>query len=409
MIFTLLVYGVATAGEGAELRASRWLGDLAVPTEPQTTGSASPLHANLSVPPVPAWAVDLPGPPLNAASHTERTRPVVVDGRILVGSAAGRALYALDLENGAVLSSFPANASVESEPLVVDDRVFFADTSGTTWCYTLDGEEVWSHRSNAPILTRPTYADGRIFVANVDDLAVALDARTGEQVWRFKSKRDLLRLAELALYAAPPATVLDDLVVFGFSSGEIVALDADTGDVRWKVQVGEGRYPDIVAEPVAVGRDLITSGYFQPLVAIDREAQAVRWRADAGAAFPALVLDGTVYHPGSDGILRAFSLLTGAERWSWSSGTTTALTTPVATEAGLFVGASAGGLYLIDPETGAESWAYREPVLLQGLTATPVVVGDQLLFVTNAGRLHAMRAADYERRPLQHRVFGRRD
>ena len=410
MLGLLLIGLSAMAGEGAEARAARWLGDYAFPAEPSPVRGVrdgSPL--DLSSPPVPTWSVDLPGPPLNAATHTERTRPVVIGDRILVGSAAGKGLYALSLENGALLHTYPANASVESEPLVVDDRVYFADTSGTTWCYDLDGEVVWSHRSNAPILTQPTLADGRIYITNVDDLALAIDAETGEQVWRFKSKRDLLRLAELALYAAPPATIVDDLVVFGFSSGELVALETSTGDVRWKLQVGEGRYPDVVAEPVAAGGDLLASGYFQPLVAIDKKAQAVRWRADAGAAFPVLVENGVVFHPGSDGVLRAYSLLTGAEKWSWSSETGTALTTPVATRAGLFVGASAGSLYLIDPETGRERWAYREPLLLQGLTSTPVAVGDQLLFVTNAGRLHAMRATHTRRRPLQHRIFGRED
>ncbi|MCB9667912.1 MAG: PQQ-binding-like beta-propeller repeat protein [Alphaproteobacteria bacterium] len=387
-------------------RAGRWLGDRAFPTEREaddtTTGS-------LATPPVPAWTVRLPGPPLNAASHTERSRPVVIGDRILVGSASGQALYALDLHNGAVVGRYPANASVEAEPLVVGDRVYFADTSGTTFCYTLDGEMVWSHRSNAPILTRPTVVDGRLYLTNVDDLGLALDAVTGEQIWRYKAKRDLLRVAELALYAAPAVLVSNGVAVFGFSSGEVVGLDAASGDARWKLAVGEGRYPDIVATPVAAGTDLFVSGYFEPLVAIDRTAHAVRWRADVGAAFPVLVHDGTVYHPGSDGVLRAFSALTGAEKWTWSSGTTTALTTPVLTDAGLFVGASAGALNLVDPATGEAIWTWREPVLLEGLNATPVVYGDKILFVTNAGNLHVMTTADAPRRQLQHRWFGRRD
>jgi outer membrane protein assembly factor BamB len=386
----------------------RWLGDYAVPEAPRDRLDRS--GRGVEHPPVLEWEVRLPGPPLNAASHTERARPVVVGDRILVGSAAGDALYVLDRRNGALVSAYPANASVEAEPLVADGRVYFSDTSGTTWCYELDGTVVWSHRSNAPILTRPTLADGVVFTTNVDDLALALDARTGEQIWRYKAKRDLLRLAELALYAAPAVTVLDDTAVFGFSSGELIALDVTAGEPRWTIAVGEGRYPDIVAEVVPTDTDLFASGYFKPLVAIDAKAHVVRWRVDVGAAFPVLVDDGVVYHPGSDGTLRAYSALTGAARWSWASGTTAALTTPVKTDAGLLVGASAGSLHLIDPETGLEVWRWQEPVQLQGITATPSVVGNQVLFVTNAGKLRSMRsvAPDDPGRRLDHRVFGRR-
>lgn len=396
MLLTLAALaGTTTPAE----RSSRWMGG------PSTSSSTREVRGELDQAPSLEWEVRLPGAPLNAASHTERSRPVIAGDRILVGSASGDGLYALSRHHGGVVAHFPASASVEAEPLVHDEHVYFADTSGTTWCYDLDGELVWSHKSNAPILTRPTVADGRLYLTNVDDLALALDARTGEQIWRFKAKRDMLRVAELALYAAPSVTVLDDLALFGFSSGELIALDAATGDVRWNVQVGEGRYPDIVATPVVSGDDLFVSGYFRPLVAIDIASHTVRWRADVGAAFPVLVHEGTLYHPGSDGSLRAYSTLTGAEKWRWDSGTTTALTTPVMTKAGLLVGASAGSLHLVEPRSGEELWSWQEPVLLEGLTATPTVAGRQVVFVTNAGNLRSMIAAGKPVAPLQHRWF----
>lgn len=340
--------------------------------------------------PALAWSVRLPGDPLNSASHTERGRPLVLGDAVLVGSAAGEGLYRMDRRDGAVLDVFPASASVESEPVVDGDRVWFADTSGTAWCYRLDGTLVWSSRGNAPVLTRPTLDGGRLYVTNVDDLVVALDAETGTQVWRYKARRDITRQAELALYAAPSAVVDGDTVLVGFSSGDLVALGAEGGEERWRMAVGEGRYPDLVATPTVSGGDLFVTAYFEPLVAVDRASQSVRWRADVGAAFPAVVEGGVLFHPGTDGVLRAYSVLTGAERWAWDSGSGAALTEPLVTEAGLLVAASAGALYLVDPESGALEWSWQEPMLLEGITATPVVDGHQVLFVTNAGRLYSM-------------------
>ncbi len=97
-----------------------------------------------------------------------------------------------------------------------------------------------------------------------------------------------------------------------------------------------------------------------------------------------------LYHPGTDGKLRAVVALTGAEMWSWDSGTGGALTRATLTPAGLLLSSSAGGVYLVDPDTQETVWSYRGPELLTGVTSAPMVAGRQMLFVTNAGYLHSM-------------------
>lgn len=344
--------------------------------------------------PVPHWVVQLPGKPINAASHTERTRPVIHGGTILVGSAGGDALYQLDRRNGSVIRKFPAAASVESEAVVVGDRVYFADTGGHTWCYGLDGKLVWDHDSAAPVLAPPTVDGGYVFVANVDDLVVALNAEDGALVWRFQQPSDVSRRAELALYAAPRLVRVGDDLVAGFSDGGLVAFAPSTGDVRWQVRVGTGRYPDLVATPTPYKELLFVSGYDEPLVALDLAERKSIWEAPYGAASSAVVQgDGDaamLLHPGTDGILRAMAVQTGLERWTWDAGDDGALSMPVITPAGVLVASSEGTVTLVDPANGLESWGFHSSVNLDGVTSAPVVDGRQLLFVTNAGFLHSM-------------------
>jgi outer membrane protein assembly factor BamB len=347
--------------------------------------------------PVFHYQTKLPGPRLNSATHAEWSSPVVHGDRVYLGSAAGRALYGISRRDGHVVVTYPAATTVEAEATVTDDRVYFADIAGNTYCFELDGTLVWSHDGSAPVLAAPTITpDGtRILVTNVDDLAVA----TGELHWQYRAKRDLTREAELSLYDAPPAVVTEQDVLLGFSSGTLAAVDLETGEEKWKRSIGEGRYPDIVAAPVLSGTDAFASGYFQPLVAVDLASHNVRWRVDAGAAAAVVVLDQpkedgatrqVVIHPGSDGKLRAIAALTGAELWTWDSETTGALTQPVVTPAGLVVASSEGGVYLIDATTGTERWRWHESWILEGISSRPAVDGRQLLFVTNAGFLYSM-------------------
>lgn len=374
-------------------------------TEPPAQDTDEPFAGSFDSAPAMHWRVRLPGPKLNSATHAERTVPLVRGNHIYIGSAAGDALYILDRRSGTLVDRLPAANSVESSPALTDDAIVFSDTGGSTFCYGLDGVQRWSHAGNAPVLVQPTIDDGRVYVTNVDDLAVALDLQTGELVWRYRARKDLTREAELALYAAPRAVVLEEGVLLGFSDGSLVLVDGESGEEHWAKRVGEGRYPDLVSEPVPHGTDIYTSGYYKPLVALDRASQNVRWRVDAGSAFQ-VVIDArpqvaVIYHPGSDGKLRAVNALTGAELWSWDSGASAALTAPVMVEAGLLVGSSAGGLFLVDSDGGRELWRFHEPWLLQGVSATPVVSGRQLLFVSNAGYLHSLLAVAAPERPRE--------
>ncbi len=341
----------------------------------------------------------LPGPPINAVSHAEWSNPVLVGPHILVGSASAKALFALSRQDGSVQQVFAAGASVEAGATVHEGLVYFGDTGGNTFCYSLeDGAQVWKHDGNAPILVAPTVSpDGRrVLVTNVNDLAVALRASTGELEWQYRAKRDLTREAELSLYAAPRARIEGDEVILGFSNGTVVGVELETGEELWTRSVGEGRYPDIVADPVIRGRDLYTSGYFRPLVAIDLPSRNIRWRVDAGSAHPVALVEQegstTVLHPGTDGKLRAVNALTGAVLWSWDSGTSGALTTPVVTDAGLVVASSEGGVYLVDAASGEERWRWHERWRLQGVSSVPAVDGRQMVFLSNAGMVYSMLA-----------------
>ncbi len=364
--------------------------------EPEPLAAVGVPRGAFSVPPAFQWAIDLPGGVMHSATHTERTRPVVLGDALLIGSAAGRGAYLLSRSNGSLIRSYPSDDPVESEIAVSNNTIWFGDVGGTTWCYRLNGKELWHHQGTAPILSRPTVNGDTVVVVDVDGLAVALDAETGDLVWRYQARRDLTRSAELALYAAPPAVLEKESIILGFSDGSLVGLDATAGTELWAKRVGEGRYPDVVAEVVRAGNGvLLAAGFYGPFQAFDLASRNTLWRVEAGAASAPTVPEsgGVAWLGSTDGKLRAIATLTGAERWVWDSGDpAAALTTPQWTPAGLVVGSSTGGVWMIDPETGREVWEFGEPYLLTGVSSVPVVADRQLLVVTNAGRLYSFLA-----------------
>ncbi|MCB1236715.1 MAG: PQQ-binding-like beta-propeller repeat protein, partial [Verrucomicrobiae bacterium] len=110
------------------------------------------------------------------------------------------------------------------------------ESLATLWKTSLGADPAWngpiqSDWSENPFikgpLSPPTVANGRVYVARPDaQEVVALDAATGEPVWRFtaRGRVDL------------PPTIHAGLCLFGCHAGHVYALDAATGERVWEMR-----------------------------------------------------------------------------------------------------------------------------------------------------------------------------
>ena len=156
--------------------------------------------------------------------------------------------------------------------MVGDNWLTFSDVAGKTYAYDFDGNLLWDHDSGSPILSTPSVDDTHVYITNVDDLTVAISKESGALSWQYKRPNDGSRITELALFGAPTPVIAGNTLVTGYSDGGLVGLNTENGDLVWDVQLGAGRYPDIVATPTYYKADIFASGYFGPLQALDLEA-----------------------------------------------------------------------------------------------------------------------------------------
>jgi len=350
--------------------------------------------------PVLLWSAALPGTPPSTATRSEPGSPVIHGERIFVGYSGQSALLVLGRGDGRMIGQFPARAPVASTPLVRDGKVWFSDTAGYTYCYLLDQLNkakpisAWSHYSGAPIVSGFTESEGALLFANVDDVVFALDAATGALRWRHAHNLDAARSGSLELFGAAPPIVVDGEVWVGFSDGFLIGMSASTGAEDRNVMIGEGNYPDVIAQAYAdstQGGTLVAAGFSGPLVSVDPNTRVVRWRVDAGTASTMLQHDGVLYVGGSDGKMRAVVVRTGEVRWTWDPKVGGTIGEPVWTDAGLLVAAGEGSAYLVDALSGSTLWTFDPGVLVNGVAARPAVIGRNAYIVTNAGVLYALR------------------
>jgi alcohol dehydrogenase (cytochrome c) len=139
--------------------------------------------------------------------------------------------------------------SQESTPVVVDDTLYVTSSHGPKHVFAVDartGAVRWRYSPEVPpgidqfaccdVNSRGVaYANGKVFVGRLDGHLVALDAKTGKEIW----KSQIVDFTQGSVITSPP-TIVKSLVITGFGGGEygargfIAALDQDTGKEVWR-------------------------------------------------------------------------------------------------------------------------------------------------------------------------------
>jgi len=111
----------------------------------------------------------------------------------------------------------------------------------------------WKFKTGGRVYSSPAVAEGTVFVGSNDGNLYAVDAATGTQKWKFATKGEkrfaakhihgLLPESEpmpdpFDFYLSSPA-VSNGVVYFGSGDGNVYALDADSGVLKWTFQTGD--------------------------------------------------------------------------------------------------------------------------------------------------------------------------
>lgn len=223
--------------------------------------------------------------------------------------------------------------------------------------------------------TSPVFSNGKVYIGsgsfNGDDHMYAFDALTGATVWVG---------AQQSLYFLNSAAVGHGLVFATALLGPLNAYDADTGEIVWTADI-----PDVArAAPVLDGRVLYVSGTEGELYALDASTGTVRWSTPAESAIydqAPTVAGGRVFHIRTRSHLTAYDARTGEELWAQQYAIGGSLT---AARGKVFV--PADPIVALDQATGDVVWSAPRDTFMLGAPA----VANGLLFVPSGAGLKAL-------------------
>jgi outer membrane protein assembly factor BamB len=295
-----------------------------------------------------------------------------LDGDHLSGKL-GRSQVPVDLHRVAELPSQPAVPSLPAGP-------------GPRWQTRLNGQ----------VFASPVVADGVAYVGTTGGVFNAVKTADGSFAWTFPAGRPILGAARID----------GDAIYFTCDNGYLFKLDRATGKEVWRYDLGDGRASRILGHPAVFdwdwhgARPLIAGGVVfvgsgdGSFHAVDAATGERRWRAETGGRIRGgAALDGDRVFAGSaDHFVYAFDRASGRELWKHD---TEAEVEDELLAAGgrLFVGNRGIGLIALAAATGDELW--HTTFWGSWLESTPTLV-DGVLYVgsSDLGRVSALDPAD---------------
>ncbi len=211
----------------------------------------------------------------------------IVNGALYTGSGDGF-LYALDAATGEEYWRAPLNEAASRSPAVAGGVVYMGSADGVLHTFdSITGEPGWALRLEGGVVATTTIVDGVVYQNTFDgdvNHAYALDAATGEELWRFDTASGQGFL--------PPA-VGNGLVYLPSTDNTVYAVDAATGEPVWTFETGD----QVSAAPALVGDTLYVGGRDQNVYALDAATGNELWRftVEGEIDFGPTVIGGVAY------------------------------------------------------------------------------------------------------------------
>ena len=318
---------------------------------------------------------------------------------------AGGLLRAFRLQDGETLwatnlnpqNKYAKDTAMRGVGIAMDEQTIYAVT-GYGFVYAVSAKSgviQWKKDLQMPLRTSPVLANGKLFVQSAENKFWSLDRRSGEILWDYD-----IAIEDTTMVGGAPAAYCSDLdiVIVGFSNGELQAFNATLGSALWSDMLVANRQAysstflhTIQAAPVVENEKLYAMGNSDVLAAIDIRSGTRLWEKEIGGAQTPLLSGNVLYVVSDKNRLIAVAKDNGSILWTTPikhKGKSSEVTiyAPIMLDGRLIVALSSGQVLSYDPLSGKQ---INVVDLDENLNSAPIAANGYILFTTENAKLIA--------------------
>lgn len=322
-----------------------------------------------------------------------RLQPVL-DGNRLYAAGSDGVVMAVESETGKRIWREDLDVEISGGVGIGADMVLIGSSDGAVIALSdQDGSTLWTSQLQGEILAAPQ-TNGRIVVVQAYDGRLhGLDATDGSKLWTYDSN-----LPVLTLRGTSTPIIYERFAIAAFGNGRVVALDVNTGAVRWeaRVAIAQGRSEidrivDIDGNMLLVPPVLWAVSYQGRLAAIE-VASGRKIRQEEVSSYAGLDQGfGNIYVTEESGTVIAFYRNSGGIRWEQGDLSFRQLSSPRAIKGYVAVADFRGYVHLLSQVDGRIVGRTRTDG--DGVRADMLARDDVLYVFGNSGKLTALRVS----------------
>ncbi len=248
----------------------------------------------------------------------------------LVVTFGGKTIVALDKTSGEEIWTYNLSNIARSAPEIKNNLVYVLTIDNRLYCLNLhNGFVVWTHEGAVEQFSvfgsaSPVTTEHLVIVPHSSGQLLALNAKTGESVWQLNLIKNVNNNTMLYLNDIDMTPVINQNTIYLSNyTGVMFAIDITTGHIKWtNDSVGGSKF-------IWIAGDYIYSvNNYQQLTAVLKQTGQVKWVQNIEDGTPKskkdkLVLAGPIminnilYFTSVDGMLIAFESTTGKKIYEY--------------------------------------------------------------------------------------------
>jgi outer membrane protein assembly factor BamB len=239
---------------------------------------------------------------------------------------------------------------------------------------------LWTYEAGDAVESSAAISGGVVYVGSGTGEVLAIDLETGKLRWKYKAGE--------GIGESSPA-IANGIVYIGDLDGSIHAINAADGKARWKLKTGG----EIKSSPVVVSGKVLIGSYDGNLYAVDAAKGELAWQYKTKAqvhATPA-VSNGLAFISGCDGILRAIRIADGQQAYQVEIGSYTGAS-PAIEGQNAFFGTFNNEVVAANLQRRKIIWRYEHPDRKFPFYATAAVWNDKVFAGGRDKMMHTLNA-----------------